>query len=170
MFLFFVYSKSRSTSKRFAIQWTFIKEFSDILALFIHIIVPCICISLSLSIYIYVYIYVCVCVCLCVRACACACVCACVCVCVRICWGRSTGCFIYSFVIKWSVKKHCVVKVLLAFWETFLNENNSTYDSYRFSYKFNFILILSFLTSQKEESSFQKVGGLVMRNVFVFCL
>ena len=164
MFLFFVYSKSRSTSKRFAIQWTFIKEFSDILALFIHIIVPCICISLSLSLYIYVYIYMCVCVSVC------ACVRVCVCVCVRICWGRSTGCFIYSFVIKWSVKKHCVVKVLLAFWETFLNENNSTYDSYRFSYKFNFILILSFLTSQKEESSFQKVGGLVMRNVFVFCL
>ena len=168
MFLFFVYSKSRSTSKTFAIQWTFIKEFSDILALFIHIIVPCICISLSLSLYIYVYIYVCVCVCVCVRARVRVCVRACVCV--RICWGRSTGCFIYSFVIKWSVKKHCVVKVLLAFWETFLNENNSTYDSYRFSYKFNFILILSFLTTQKEESSFQKVGGLVMRNVFVFCL
>ena len=122
--------------------------------------------SLSLYIYIYMYIYMCVCVCVCVRARVRVCVRACV----RICWGRSTGCFIYSFVIKWSVKKHCVVKVLLAFWETFLNENNSTYDSYRFSYKFNFILILSFLTSQKEESSFQKVGGLVMRNVFVFCL
>ena len=81
MFLFFVYSKSRSTSKTFAIQWTFIKEFSDILALFIRIIVPCICISLSLSIYIYVYIYMCVCVsvCACVRVCVCVCVRVCVC-------------------------------------------------------------------------------------------
>ena len=43
-------------------------------------------------------------------------------------------------------------------------------DNYRFSYKFAFILFLSFLTNQKEESGFQQVGGLVTGNIFVFCL
>ena len=33
-----------------------------------------------------------------------------------------------------------------------------------------FTLFLSFLTSQKKESDFQQVGGLVMRNISVFCL
>ena len=123
-------------------------------------------ISLSLSIYICIYICVCVCVCVCVRARVRVCVRACV-------FGFAEGDLqVVLFTVLWSSDqwKNTVVKVLLAFWETFLNENNSTYDSYRFSYKFNFVLILSFLTSQKEESSFQKVGGLVMRNVFVFCL
>ena len=71
---------------------------------------------------------------------------------------------------KWSVKKHCVAKVLLAIWEIFLHENNRNYNSYRFSYKFAFILFLSFLTNQKQESGFQQVGGLVTRNISVFCL
>ena len=44
------------------------------------------------------------------------------------------------------------------------------YNTYRFSYKFVFILFLSFLTNQKQESGFQQVGGLVMRNISVFCL
>ena len=82
----------------------------------------------------------------------------------RICRGRSTGCF------KWSAKKHCVAKVLLAIWEIFLHENNRNYNSYRCSYKFAFILFLFFLTSQKQESRFQQVAGLVTRNISVFCL
>ena len=47
---------------------------------------------------------------------------------------------------KWSVKKHSVTKVLLEILEMFLHENNRNYNSYRFSYKFSFILFLSFLT------------------------
>ena len=43
-------------------------------------------------------------------------------------------------------------------------------DSYRFIYKFAFILFLFFLTNQKQESGFQQVGGLVTRNISVFCL
>ena len=67
-------------------------------------------------------------------------------------------------------KKHCVTKVLLAILEIFLHENNRNYNSYRFSYEFIFILFLSFLTNQKQESSFQQVGGLVTRNISAFCL
>ena len=52
----------------------------------------------------------------------------------------------------------------------FLHENNRHYNSYRFSYKFTFILFLSFLTNQKQESGFQQVCGLVKRNTSVFCL
>ena len=52
----------------------------------------------------------------------------------------------------------------------FLHENNRTYSSYRFSYKFAFILFLYFLTNQKQESSFQQVGSLVTRNISGFCL
>ena len=37
----------------------------------------------------------------------------------------------------------------------FLYQNNPNYNSYRFSYKFAFILFLSFLTNQKQESGFQ---------------
>ena len=38
------------------------------------------------------------------------------------------------------------------------------------SYKFTFVLFLSYHTNQKQESNFQQVGGLVTRNSFVFCL
>ena len=50
----------------------------------------------------------------------------------------------------------------------FLHENNCNYNSYRFSYKFAFILFLSFLTNPKQESGFQQVGGPVTRNISVF--
>ena len=71
---------------------------------------------------------------------------------------------------KWSVKKLCVTKVLLEVWEIFLRENNRNYNSYRFSCKFTFILCLSFLTNQKQESGFQEVACLVTRNISFFCL
>ena len=51
-----------------------------------------------------------------------------------------------------------------------MHENNRNYNSYRFSYKFAFIFFLSFLTNQKQESGFQQVSGLVMRNISVFWL
>ena len=69
---------------------------------------------------------------------------------------------------KWSMKKHCVAKVLLAISEIFLHENNGNYNSYRFSYKFAFILIVSF-TSQNQEPGFQQVVHLVVTNISV-CL
>ena len=43
-------------------------------------------------------------------------------------------------------------------------------NSDRLSYKFVFILFLSFLTNQKQGSGFDQVGVLVTRNVYVFCL
>ena len=70
----------------------------------------------------------------------------------RICWGRSTG-FIYNSVIQVIDEKSCVAKVLVAVWEIFLHENNRNYNSDRFSYKFTFILFLSFLTNQNQEAS-----------------
>ena len=65
---------------------------------------------------------------------------------------------------KWSVKKHCAVKVL----QDILHENNRNCNSYRFSYKFAFIFFLPSLTNQEQESSFQQVGGLVTRNISAF--
>ena len=69
---------------------------------------------------------------------------------------------------KWSVKKHCVAKVLLAISDIFLHENNGNYSSCRFSYKFGFILFVSF-TSQKQKPGFQEVVRLVVTNISV-CL
>ena len=53
-------------------------------------------------------------------------------------------------------------------WQRFYIKNNRRY--YIFSYKFGFTLFLSFLADQKQKSDFQQVGGLVMRNISVFCL
>ena len=64
--------------------------------------------------------------------------------------------------------KKCVAKILVEIWEVFLHENNCNYNSHRFNYKFAFILCLSFLTNQKQESSFRQVGGLVTRNISIF--
>ena len=68
------------------------------------------------------------------------------------------------------MKKHFVAKALLAIRQIFLHENNRSYNFYRFSEKFAFILFLSFLTNQKQKLGFQQVGGLVMRNFSIFCL
>ena len=63
----------------------------------------------------------------------------------RIYWGHSIGCFIYNFLIQWSVKKHWVAEVLLAIWEIFLHENNCNYNSCRFTNRF----LILFLSSHK---------------------
>ena len=68
------------------------------------------------------------------------------------------------------MKKHCVAKALLAISDIFLYESNRNYNSYRFSYKFSFILFLSFITKQKQEPGFQQVGDLITRKMFVFLL
>ena len=81
----------------------------------------------------------------------------------RICWGRKKICWGRK-------KKHYVAKVLLAIWELFLRKYNRSYNSYKINDKFAFILFLSFFTNQKQKSSFQQVGGLVMKIISVFCL
>ena len=88
----------------------------------------------------------------------------------RTCWGCSTGWFIYSFLIQVISDKTLCSKSFTSNLRIFLHENNRNYISFRFSYKFAFILFLSFLTNQKQESGFQQVGGLVTRNIFAFCL
>ena len=60
--------------------------------------------------------------------------------------------------------------VLPAILWIFLHENNRNYISYRFSYKFAFILFLNFLSNQKQQSGFQQVCSLLTRNISVFCL
>ena len=88
----------------------------------------------------------------------------------RICWGRSTGYFIYNFVIQVISEKTLCRKDFTSNLRDIFAWNNRNYDSYIFTYKFAFILFFSFLTNQKEESGFQQVGGLVTRNISVFCL
>ena len=72
------------------------------------------------------------------------------------------------FCFKWSVKKHCVAKILQGIWRRFLYENNRNFNSYKSSHKFNFISFLSFHKNQKQESNFQQVGGLVTSNILLF--
>ena len=74
--------------------------------------------------------------------------------------------FYLQFSIKVISKKHWTARV----WEISSIENNRNFNSHRFNYKFAFILFLSFLTNQTQESSFQQVGGLVTRNISAFCL
>ena len=71
----------------------------------------------------------------------------------RICWGVAIVWFTVLF-FKRSVKEHCVAKVLLAIWETFLYENNCNFNSYRFSYKLAFISFLFFRIKQKRKIIF----------------
>ena len=87
----------------------------------------------------------------------------------RVFWGCSTSCFTYSFLIQ-VIREKTLGNVLLAIWELFLHENNQIYNSYRFIDKFAFILLLSFLTDQKQDSDFQQVGGLLTRNITDLCL
>ena len=68
------------------------------------------------------------------------------------------------------MKKHCVAKILQGISERFLYENNRNYNSYKFSYKAAFLPVLSFRRNKKLESNFQQVGGLVTKNISVFCL
>ena len=68
------------------------------------------------------------------------------------------------------MKKHCVARILQGILERFLYENNRNYNSYKFSYKFDFIPVLSFRRNQKQELKFQQVGDLVTRNISAFRL
>ena len=54
----------------------------------------------------------------------------------KICRGHYASFTILCF--KWSVKEHCIARILLAFWVTFLYENNCNFNSYTVSYKLAF--------------------------------
>ena len=84
-------------------------------------------------------------------------------------WVFYRLCYIQFLRFKWSVKKHSILKVLLAIWEISLNENIVNFNSNRFSNKSPFIFFFFFPTNQKEESGLQQVGGRVTRNISVFC-
>ena len=71
---------------------------------------------------------------------------------------------------QWLVKKHCVVNILEGIWETFLYQNNLNHISYKLRYKFTFILFLSIDRNQKQVSNFRQDGGLVTRDICIFCL
>ena len=68
--------------------------------------------------------------------------------------------------LKWSVKKRFIPKILQGIWETFFYENNRHHNSYKFA----FIPFLPFHRNQEQDSNFQQLGGLITRNISVFCL
>ena len=78
--------------------------------------------------------------------------------------------YLRFFLFKWSMKKHYAAKVLFAIWQIFLHGNNRNCNSYQFSYKFDIIHFLFFLRNQKQESTFQQVGGLATINISVLYL
>ena len=67
----------------------------------------------------------------------------------------------------YSLKKHCVAKVLLAIWEIFLYENNRNYNSYIFSYKFAFTLF--FFISYKPKTRIRFSASWWSGNEKYFC-
>ena len=89
----------------------------------------------------------------------------------RICWGHSTGCFIYSFVIPAVISKKTLSSKGFSwqFQKKFYMKIIANIIPNRFSCKFAFIIFfLSFLTNQRQESGFRQVGGLITRNISVF--
>ena len=49
---------------------------------------------------------------------------------------------------------YCVERIFQGILESFLYGNNCNYNSYKFSYKFDFIPVLSFRRNQKQEPKF----------------
>ena len=62
-------------------------------------------------------------------------------------WGFAEGTLKVEFFtvlcFRWSVKKHCVPKILRGIYERFSYENNHKSNIYKFSYKFSDIAVLS---------------------------
>lgn len=65
-------------------------------------------------------------------------------------------------------KKHCVAKIALTIWKTFLYEDNCNYNFFKFNQKFTFFPFLSFCRNKKQQSNFQQAGGLVTNKYFCF--
>ena len=89
---------------------------------------------------------------------------------VRICWGRTTSCFVYWFVFQVIIEKTIWTRILQGNWERFLYEKDRNYNYCKFSCKFTFTYFLFFHRNQKQESYFQQGGGLVTRNSFAIYL
>ena len=83
----------------------------------------------------------------------------------RICWGLSY--FTSSFVFQVINEKIQIANILLAVWEIIYMKIIVTLMPLNLAI---YLLFLSFRRIQKQESSFQKVGGPVKRNVSVFLL
>ena len=64
---------------------------------------------------------------------------------------------------KLSNSEKLVGKILPAILETFLDENNCNYNSYKLSYRSAFIFFFIFCRDRNQESYFQEVGGLVTK-------
>ena len=96
----------------------------------------------------------------------------------RICWGRSTSFFTCDFVIQVISEKTMWSKGFTGKFERYLYMKviliMNNYKYYKLSCKFVFVrLQISFLfrlRNKKQKSSFNQIGGLMTRNVFVFCL
>ena len=67
-------------------------------------------------------------------------------------------------------EKNCVAKVLQAIWDIFLHENNGNYNSTDLVINPLLSSFCSILQTKTKKSGFQQVGGLVTRNISVFCL
>ena len=89
---------------------------------------------------------------------------------VRICRGQSTSVFVYGFVFQVISEKTLSSKDFTRNFRGILCENISNFNSYKFTYKFDLIPVLSFCRNQKVESKFQQVGDLKTRNISAFCL
>ena len=89
----------------------------------------------------------------------------------RICRGRSTVCFIYNFVIQELSEKNTVQQRFYQQFERhFYMKIIVTIIATNIVTNLLLSIFFSFLTNQKQEYGFQQVGGLVRKNIFVFCL
>ena len=82
----------------------------------------------------------------------------------KTCWGRSTGCFIYSFAIQVGEETLCS-KGFTSNLRDILHENNRTVIP---TYLVTKSLLYSFCPFLQTEN--KKVGGLSTRNMSAFCL
>ena len=82
----------------------------------------------------------------------------------KTCWGRSTGCFIYSFAIQVGEETLCS-KGFTSNLRDILHENNRTIIP---TYLVTKSLLYSFCPFLQTEN--KKVGGLSTRNISAFCL
>ena len=76
--------------------------------------------------------------------------------------------FCFSFVFQVISKKALYSKDFTNNLRVILYENNRNYNSNKLNCKFAFIPFLSIGRNPKQESKFQQVGGLVIRNISFF--
>ena len=84
----------------------------------------------------------------------------------KICGEYSTTCFVYGFVFQVISEKHCVLNFYKKFERDFPMAKIVTIIPANLVAN----LLLSLFCNQKQESKFQQIGGLVIRNNVGFCL